>query len=131
MASYVSHGSNKADQNTQVVEADPGQECLPAPVSVESVPGAIEQYADLLESSAVATFFSVMSSTKASAMERLEAATRALKAVGKENPAATAAPIAPQLTLNLIAPVQSAFRGIADIVDVLDRTKRVGPNDGV
>jgi len=110
-------------------ETDPGSVCLPDPVIVEPTTGAIDKYAQLLESNAVAVFFSVMSSTRASPGERLAAATAALKAVGKENPAAQAQPAAPALTLNLIAPVQSAFRGIADIVDVLDRTPRV--NDGV
>lgn len=103
---------------------DPGAVCLPPPVQVEAGKGAIDRYGVMLETSAVATAFSVMSSNRASHGERLEAAKLALDMIGKRTPAQSAPPT-PGITLQLIAPVQNAFRGIADVVDVLDRTKRV------
>ncbi len=97
------------------------EENLPQPVSVVPGEGALQRYGSLLEVSAVATMFSVMSSSKVSAGERLEAAKLALGAIGKLTPASQGGAV---LSIQLMEPVKNAFRGFSDFVDVMDRTPR-------
>lgn len=124
MASYTHDADTEHKRpNNPNVPSDPGSECLPSAVKVDNGGGAIKRYEDLLESASVATFFSVMASTKASPAERLTAASAALDAIGKRTPVQMTP--TPGITLNLINPIQNAFRGIADVVDVLDRTPRL------
>ena len=104
---------------------------MPRPGDISSDEGAIDRYRNLLESSAVATLFSVMSSNKASPGDRLQAAHNALMAIGKASPPQTQQQL-PGITIQLMEPVRNAFRGIVDVVDVIDRTPRLGASkDGL
>lgn len=106
-------------QTTDQPSSDPSSANVPM-VQVEPGKGAIGRYEDLLETSAVATAFSVMSSSRASHAERLEAAKVALDMIGKrQKQTAQATPAG--ITLQLVAPVQSAFMGLADVATLLGR----------
>jgi len=115
--------SDDSDVQDSALVSDPGSVALPSPVIVDPGKSAIARYGDLLETSAVATVFSVMSSTRATPNERLEAAKMALDAIGKRTPQQSAPPT-PGITLQLVTPIQNAMRGFMDVVDVLDRTPR-------
>jgi hypothetical protein len=72
-----------------------------------------------------------MASNKASPGDRLQAAHNALMAIGKASPPQIQQQL-PGITIQLMEPVRNAFRGIADVVDVIDRTPRIGASkDGV
>ena len=121
---------NTADDSNDSADASYAA-IMPQPNEISADEGAIDRYKHLLESSAVATLFSVMASNKASPGDRLQAAHNALMAIGKASPPQIQQQL-PGITIQLMEPVRNAFRGIADVVDVIDRTPRRGASkDGV
>jgi hypothetical protein len=121
---------NTADDSNDSADASYAA-IMPQPNEISADEGAIDLYKHLLESSAVATLFSVMASNKASPGDRLQAAHNALMAIGKASPPQAQQQL-PGITIQLMEPVRNAFRGIADVVDVIDRTPRIGASkDGV
>jgi hypothetical protein len=124
------HVDNTADDSNDSADASYAA-IMPQPNEISADEGAIDRYKHLLESSAVATLFSVMASNKASPGDRLQAAHNALMAIGKASPPQIQQQL-PGITIQLMEPVRNAFRGIADVVDVIDRTPRIGASkDGV
>ena len=79
------HVDNTADDSNDSADASYAA-IMPQPNEISADEGAIDRYKHLLESSAVATLFSVMASNKASPGDRLQAAHNALMAIGKASP---------------------------------------------
>lgn len=92
--------------------------------------GALDRYAPMLESAAVSTLFSVMASGRATPGERLDAASRALRAIGKESKPVPQTPLG-GVTFNILGDVRNAMLGLASANEAMKRSpERVVREEG-